>query len=379
MKILHVTNYYYPHIGGIEQTARDIVGCLPDDVEQRVICFNDDKKSTVDSIDGISVTRCGTFVKISSQVISFKLKKQLKNIFKEFVPDIVIFHYPNPFEAHYLLKVLKKYRNCKLVVWWHLDITKQKVLGKFFVGQSNRLLKRASKVIATSPNYMDSSPFLSRFKEKCTVIPSCINEERLEVSESVISKAAEIRKENSDKTICFTVGRHVEYKGYEYLIKASALLDDSFKIFIGGQGKLTDSLKQQAAVDDKIVFLGKLSDDDMKAYMSACDIYCFPSITKNEAFGLALAEAMYFGKPAVTFTIPGSGVNYVSLKDVTGLEVENRNVKEYAEAIKLISDNAELREKYGKAAKDRVKRLFSSISFKTSVKALFESFENTEL
>lgn len=42
---------------------------------------------------------------------------------------------------------------------------------------------------------------------------------------------------------------------------------------------------------------------------------------------LALAEAMYYEKPAVTFTIPGSGVNYVCLNSENGIEVENRNVE----------------------------------------------------
>ena len=62
----------------------------------------------------------------------------------------------------------------------------------------------------------------------------------------------------------------------------------------------------------------------------ACDVFCFPSVTKNEAFGIALAEGMYFGKPAVTFTIPGSGVNYVNLDGVTGIECKNADCKDYA-------------------------------------------------
>lgn len=60
----------------------------------------------------------------------------------------------------------------------------------------------------------------------------------------------------------------------------------------------------------------------MKAYLSAMDIFCFPSITKNEAFGLALAEGMYYSKPAITFTIDGSGVNFVSLNGILELKCQ---------------------------------------------------------
>lgn len=98
-------------------------------------------------------------------------------------------------------------------------------------------------------------------------------------------------------------------------------------IYITGTGELTEKLHEEANDDKKVVFTGRIDDMELKALILASDIFCFPSITKNEAFGLALAEGMYYGKPAVTFTIPGSGVNYVSINGETGIEVENRNVK----------------------------------------------------
>ena len=119
----------------------------------------------------------------------------------------------------------------------------------------------------------------------------------------------------------------------------------------------------EANNDSKVKFLGKLTNDDLKSYLLACDIFCFPSIAKNEAFGIGLAEAMYFGKPAVTFTIPGSGVNYVNIDRVTGLEVENSNVNQYAKALIDLSSNTELRLKYGLAAKNRIIENFEYESF----------------
>ena len=80
-------------------------------------------------------------------------------------------------------------------------------------------------------------------------------------------------------------------------------------------------------------FVGRLSDEDLKLYHYAAFVFAFPSITKNEAFGVALAEAMYCGTPAVTFTIPGSGVNWVPPNGETGIEVPNGDDKAYAKAI----------------------------------------------
>lgn len=375
MKLLQISNYYYPHIGGIEQTAGDITKAVFCD--QKVFCFNTDKKTVMDNVDGVEVTKAGCFAKISSQSLSFCYGKFLKKTFHEFCPDVVIFHYPNPFAAHFLLKILKKYPNCKLILYWHLDIVKQRFLKIFFNGQNKRLLKRADKVVCTSPDYLQGSSWLSSVKTKCVIIPSCINLKSVkeqEVSEIIKS----IKADADNKVICFAMGRHIPYKGMEYLVKASKYLPENYRVYIAGQGPLTDSLKELAGDDKKVVFLGKISEEQKIAYYNACDIFCFPSITKNEAFGLALAEAMSFGKPAITFTIEGSGVNYVSLKDVTGLEVENGNSEKFAEAIKELGENPQLAKKLGDAAEKRVKDNFTFEKFKENINELLLSVDTKE-
>lgn len=370
MKVLHLISYYYPHIGGMEQVARDVVEALKEGNEQLVFCFNHEKGNTEDEVDGVKVMRSNCQAKVASQSLSLSYGKRLKKAIRGFKPDVIFFHYPNPFSAHYLLKYIPK--NCKLVLYWHLDITKQKILGKFFNGQNKRLLKRADKVIATSKNYIDGSKWLSANREKCAVIPCCISSDGFTVSEETERKASDIKAKNADKTICFALGRHVPYKGLEYLVRASKLLDDSYKIYIGGQGPLTGELKKLAEDDNKVEFVGKLQAEELAAYYAACDIFCFPSVTKNEAFGIALAEGMSYGKPAVTFTIEGSGVNYVSLNGVTGIEVENQNVEKYAEAIKTLATDPALREKYGAAARERVKELFMKDTYNENIKKLVE-------
>lgn len=330
-RILHVSKYYYPFKGGQEQTAKDFAETLCNKYEQKIICFNETKEDQIDIVNGIEIIRCGIQKKIASQPISLSYSKNLKKVIKNFKPNIIIFHYPNPFVSHYLLKYLNS--DTKLVLYWHLDIVKQKLLKNLFYFQNKKLIKKAFKIIATSPVYIDGSNWLSSAKEKCIVIPSCINEERLQINDNIKKLAKKIREENKDKIICLTVGRHTEYKGTKYLIEASKYLDKNYSIYISGKGELTNELKQMAKDDSKIKFLGLISDDELKAYLIACDIFCFPSISKNEAFGLALAEGMYFSKPAITFTIPGSGVNFVSLNEKTGIEVENRNSAKYAEAI----------------------------------------------
>ena len=232
----------------------------------------------------------------------------------------------------------------KLIVWWHLDITKQKLLKKLFRGQTLRLLKRADKIVATSPNYIEGSEFLPAFREKCAVIPNCAADSRVSLSDEEKQRAEELKRRYAGKCLLFAVGRHVPYKGMEYLVRASKLLSDEYAVCIGGEGELTPSLKQLAAGDEKVQFLGR--------------------------FGIALAEAMSFAKPSVTFTIEGSGVNYVSLNGVTGIEVKNGDIEAYAAAIRKLKEDEALREAYGKAAREREQELFTEAAFRRNVRAL---------
>ena len=384
MRLLQIPNYYYPHTGGIEQVARDIVHSLKDlDIDQKIICFNENAKrgdllnnrkdTVVDIVDDIEIHRCGCFAKIASQSLSLTYPKELKKLIKEFDPETIIFHYPNPFVASFLLPLIKK--DIRFILYWHLDITKQKNLGKLFDGQTIRLLERADVIVATSPNYIEGSKFLSKYKEKCIVIPNCVSIDFENVSSSTVEKAQQIRDRYKNKCICFTVGRHIPYKGLEYLVDASKYLSDDYAVLIGGKGPLTDSLKERAKGDDKIEFLGFISDEDLIVYYIACDIITFSSITKNEAFGISLAEGMSFEKPAVTFTIPGSGVNYVNLNGVTGIEVPNRDCKAYAEAIMLLNADKNLYQKYGKAAKERVIKNFTFEIFKENIQKLMDGLK----
>lgn len=369
-RVLHISKYYHPFVGGVEQIARDCVLALDGKAEQKVLCFDHNPKSkdSIDSVDGVQVIRVGQQALISSQALGITYGKQMKKVLRSFKPDVIIFHYPNPYVAHFLLKHIKP--ESKLIIWWHLDIIKQKLLKHFFTSQNNRLLKRADKVVATSPNYIDGSQWLTSVKGKCVVIPNCIDENRLAVTDKEKKLAEQIRAENKNKILCLAVGRHVPYKGLEYLIKASKYLDDRFVVQITGKGPLTEELHKLSNGDPKVKLLGLVSDEELKARLLSCDIYTFSSITKNEAFGLALAEGMYFGHPAVTFTIPGSGVNYVNINGETGIEVPNRDVKAFADVLTKLADDSALRAQYGVAARARVEDNFLFKQFEHNVKEL---------
>ena len=378
MRVLQIVNYLYPHIGGIEKVAQDISDFLSrEGIDQRIICFNEDdridecethRNQTVhDLVKGIPVIRCATLAKISSQAISLSFYRELKRIFDEFKPDTVIFHYPNPFQAQ-ILRCFSK-RKFRLLVWWHLDITKQKILKHLFHYQNIWLLKRADLVIAGTPRHLEESYYAEYMRGKGKVVPFVIDQSVVNLTETDKEAVETIRQQHQGVTICFTIGRHVPYKGLRYLIEASRILGEyPVMIYIAGKGPLTDDLKKQALGDSKVVFLGRISEEEKRVWLNACDIFCFPSITRNEAFGLAMGEAMLAGKPTITFTIQGSGVNYLSLNGKTGIECENGNSKQYAEAIMKMANDKNQREKLGRQASVRVETMYTQQMFSIKLK-----------
>ena len=168
MKVLHIGKFYSPIEGGIESINRFVVESLRK-YQQRILSFNDENRSSEEDIDGIPVVRASTKGVFASQPISMKYYWELRRNIRLFNPDVVHFHYPNPLGALYLNMLIGKKR--KLVVHWHSDVVAQKFLHRFISPIEHRLLKRADVIIATSPNYAESSEALQRYKDKVAIIP----------------------------------------------------------------------------------------------------------------------------------------------------------------------------------------------------------------
>ncbi len=354
MRILHISKYYYPYVGGVENICKYLVeGNLEDTTA--VVCFNEGRKDTVENVNGHMVYRVGTLVNISRQALSFSYFRILKKAIKDFNPDIIHFHWANPFPAAVLLTMLPK--DIKLVVHWHMDIIKQKKIYPLIKPVETALLKRANLIIVTSPNYRDASTPLQPYKNKVSVVPNAIDEKKLILQDKDDDRINGIKVKYNNKDLVFFVGRHIQYKGLPHLIEAEKFVKSDCEFVIGGNGPLTEELKKNCH-SERVHFVGKLSDDDLRCYMYAAKVFAFPSITKNEAFGVALAEAMFCQTPAVTFTIPGSGVNWVSINGKTCIEVPNADNRAYAEAIDKLLNDESLNLKLAEAGYNRVNDYF---------------------
>ena len=355
MRIFHVSKYYFPYIGGVETICKDIADHSKEH-EVAVVCFNDKRSSQVDVVDGITVYRVGAWVTIAKQALSLAYFTMLRRALKEFQPDVIQFHWANPFPAAVLLTMMP--RRVKLIVHWHMDIVKQKKIYPLVKPIETKLLKRAERIVVTSPQYKECSLPLQPFLEKIMVVPNAIDEQAFRPRKYDDFRIDEIKRRYDGKPIVFFVGRHIEYKGLPYLLEAEKYVKSACVFVIAGAGPLTEKLRADCT-SARVHFVGRLSEDSLRRHHYAASVFAFPSITKNEAFGLALAEAMYCRTPAVTFTIEGSGVNWVNLNGVTGLEAPNRDSQAFAAAIDTILSDHELAQRYAEAAHQRVQNNFT--------------------
>ena len=59
MRILHISKYYFPYIGGVENICKYLVEGMPQH-EMAVVCFNDKCKDIVDEVNGVKIYRVAT-------------------------------------------------------------------------------------------------------------------------------------------------------------------------------------------------------------------------------------------------------------------------------------------------------------------------------
>ena len=129
------------------------------------------------------------------------------------------------------------------------------------------------------------------------------------------------------------------------------------EVFIIGGASIYQQVVDMG-IADKVHFLGFLPEKELRQAYADCDIFVLPSVARSEAFGIVQLEAMVYGKPVINTDLP-SGVPYVSLDEKTGITVMPSDADALAKAIERLAADSELRERFGKAAAERVNSEFS--------------------
>lgn len=171
-----------------------------------------------------------------------------------------------------------------------------------------------------------------------------------------------------------TVGRLAPEKNQAVLIDAVAELRrrgiDAFALFIG-EGRLRGELERQAAalgVRQHVILAGLLS--DVRPALSAMDVFVLPS-TQVETFSNAALEAMSMCRPVVLSEI--GGATEMVTDGVDGFTLDRAQLdSRLAPLLAELHANAELRQRIGRAARERVLREFAQSCMVAGYSALID-------
>jgi len=355
MKVLLLYKDYYPVVGGIENHIRLLArGLRAEGVDAHVLVTNTGPASQRQTIDGVPVTKAGRQAHLLSTPISLSFFNELRK--QSATADLVHLHSPYPLAetAHLLLG-----RGKPTVISYHSDIVRQKRTGKLYAPILRKVLQSAALVAASSPAYIESSPFLRDVQEKCRVIHYGIETERFEETEQVRIDAQRLRKQYGDLPLLLFIGRLRHYKGLDVLIRAMHSI--KARLLIIGTGPMQEAWQELARTEklaDKVLFLGDSQEEECLAARYAADIFVLPSTNRAEALGIVQLEAMASGMPVVCTEL-GTGTSYVNRDGETGLVVAPNNPRVLAAAINKLLANPAMRTWMGAKGRMRVKAEFS--------------------
>ncbi|HSJ91543.1 MAG TPA: glycosyltransferase family 4 protein [Ilumatobacter sp.] len=107
-----------------------------------------------------------------------------------------------------------------------------------------------------------------------------------------------------DRPVIFFLGRHEERKGLDVLLAALRRAELDVTCWVAGDGPDTKRLRTEYAGDDRIEWLGRITDAERNARLRGASVFCAPSL-HGESFGVVLIEAMAAGTPVVASALDG--------------------------------------------------------------------------
>jgi rhamnosyl/mannosyltransferase len=357
MRVLQVGKYYPPDPGGVETATRQVAESLARfGVENAVLCFAG-KGPYADAAAACPVHRERVLAAVASQPLSVAYVRRLSELAPSF--DVLHVHAPNPLAA---LAVFLARPKGALVLHWHSDVIGKKVFAAAVRPLETWLCRRADLVIGPTAVHLDASDRARDFAGKGAVVPFCVDEAMVRPDRVDPAAVAAIRERFGRRPMVFALGRLVPYKGFDVLVDAARLLSGDAVVVIGGDGPQKASLAGRiaaAGLSDRVFLAGRLPNADLPDWFAACDIFCLPSVTRAEMFGIVQLEAMAFGKPVVSTAIPRSGVPLVNVDGETGLVVPPGDAPALAAALSELLADAARRSRLGQGGLTAVAGRFS--------------------
>ena len=279
-----------------------------------------------------------------------------------------------------------------LFVTYQLDLQGEGFIRIFFYIYNfiitPSIINSSSTVMFTSMDYAESSVFYPLFKKnalkgklKLAEIPGSVDTERFCPAEKRNDLMKKYNLKTEDKVALFvgSLDKAHYFKGIPVLLSSFEKYcrqsgGVNARLLIAGAGDLKNKYMKQTAdstvLKERVVFAGRVSEDDLPSIYNLADFIVLPSTDSTEAFGIVIAEAYASGKPALASNLPG--VRSVIVQGETGILSEPSDRDDLAEKLAFMFTEAPL-VRWGRKAREIVEIRYSRKVVKEKFLSLFRN------
>jgi phosphatidyl-myo-inositol dimannoside synthase len=170
-----------------------------------------------------------------------------------------------------------------------------------------------------------------------------------------------------DARLLVTVARLIPHKGQDVVMRAVAALKRDFPdlryavVGVGPDEQRLRKLATELGIEDRVIFTGALSDEEIAEAYATATIYAGLSRVEDvifaEGFGISFLEASASGLPSIAGD--SGGVRSAVRDGVSGIIVPPTDVNAVANATRMLLDNPEERLAMGAAARRLVETYYN--------------------
>jgi glycosyltransferase involved in cell wall biosynthesis len=349
LKVLLVSHYYPPHVGGIENVVHSEARHLTNAGVEVTVLTSGERSSVTDE-DGVRVVRVRAWNGLERKAaVPFPVMgPQLLRRALRWVrwADVVHIH-----DAFYLTSwaalTAAKLTGTPTVATQHVGLVHHDsaavgLVQKAVYATAGRLLMRSARCVFTMNS--DVAAFvrgLGARPERVRHLPNGVDTALFRPNRDAAEQGAERERLGlpRDGVLVLFVGRFVPKKGFDLLLAAD---DPGYRlVFAGGPPEAL------ARADDHAIYLGSLPPADVAAAYRACDVFALPST--SEGFPLTVQEAMSSG--IAVLTTDDSGYAAYDL-DRDRVSLVDRDAETLRVRLREIAADSELRRQMGKYARE---------------------------
>jgi glycosyltransferase involved in cell wall biosynthesis len=378
MKLIIVTPYFYPSLGGVQNYVLNIARGLNKEYGHSIVIITSGSKENEIKkrrFEGMTVYELPYQFKLSNTPISFKWKKQIEKIISSEKPDIINAHTPVPFIADIAERASK---NVPFILTYHNDLVKVSAFGSFLakfynITITNKTLRQSNAIISTSKYYSERSRYLKKWQAKVDIVSPGVDVERFNTK---VNKTW-LKEKHPGKKLVLFVGSMQQthaHKGVDVLIRAIAQSRkqvNTIQLILAGTGNAMPIYKEltiSLGVDDIVKFPGMVTEKDLAKYYAGADVFVLPSTNESEGFGMVLAEAMACGTPVIGSKV--GGIPSLINDRKTGLLVKPASPTELSKTIIKVLTNTNL---HNKLSDNANKYILNQLDWRIPLKATNDS------